>query len=277
MRSIDMSIIGKRYGRLVVLDFDHMGNHGNSYWLCECDCGDYKVVSKSLLTTGKVKSCGCLKHKRRSEDLTGKKFGRLLVVGFDHMVRVDQRSTAKWKCVCDCGNVVIVSQGSLLTGDTISCGCYRNEKFRERVTTHGLSYTPLYGVWNCMKKRCENENDNYYQDYGGRGIRICDEWHDFKNFNDWAVTSGYSDGLTIDRINNDGDYSPNNCRWADAITQANNRRSCRYITYAGNTHTIAEWARLFNISYFTLWGRINRNDMRDFENYFGNNEEDFEG
>lgn len=276
MRSVDMSIIGKRYGRLVVLDFDHMGSHGNSYWLCECDCGEHKNVSKSLLTTGKVKSCGCLKHERRSEDLTGKRFGRLRVIGFDNMVRMGQRSTAKWKCICDCGNVVTVSQGSLLSGDTISCGCYRNEKFRERVTTHGLSNTPLYTVWNCMKQRCENSNDDYYQDYGARGIRVCDEWHDFENFNEWGMTNGYSRGLTIDRIDNNGNYSPDNCRWADMITQANNRRSCRYITYAGNTHTIAEWARLFNISYFTLWGRINRNDMRDFENYFGDNEEVYE-
>lgn len=273
MKTVDMSNIGRRYGRLVVLDFDHMGAHGESFWLCKCDCGNTKIVSKNSLTTGKVKSCGCLKYERFSENLTGKRFGRLYVICFDHMKKGGK---AFWKCACNCGNISIVNQSALLSGVTISCGCYKNEIFKERVTTHGLSRTPLYKVWTGMRQRCENRNANEYQNYGGRDIQVCDEWKDFENFNKWAALNGYEHGLTIDRIDNDEGYRPDNCRWTDRITQGNNRRICRYITYAGNTHTIAEWARLFNINYSTLYDHIEKNDMRDFENYFGDNGEGFE-
>lgn len=120
-----------------------------------------------------------------------------------------------------------------------------------------------------MKQRCTNERSDTYHSYGGRGIHVCDEWLDFENFRDWAFDSGYEPGLTIDRINNNDGYYPGNCRWADRRTQANNRRTNRFVTYGGDTHTIAEWARLFEISYQKLLGRVNRGDMRDFEEYFG--------
>ena len=119
-----------------------------------------------------------------------------------------------------------------------------------------------------MKQRCGNTHFKQYHRYGGRGVFLCDEWQEFENFRDWAFDSGYEPGLSIDRINNDDGYYPENCRWADRITQQNNRYNNRFITYADITHTLAEWSRLLNIDYDKLRRRVNRNDMRDFEEYF---------
>ena len=120
-----------------------------------------------------------------------------------------------------------------------------------------------------MLDRCYNEKTNRYEYYGGKGITVCDEWCNFENFRDWALANGYDDDLTIDRINSDNTYCPDNCRWVDYITQANNRSSCRHITYAGETHTIGEWSRKFGTDYSLFAQRIRRGNMSDFEEYFG--------
>ena len=171
-------------------------------------------------------------------DLTGQKFGRLTVIE-----RADVRSHRReivWRCVCDCGNMKDIPGYSLRSGMTSSCGCWKSEvlaNFKIRSTTHGLYHHPLHGIWNGMKIRCYDKNRKQYKNYGGRGIEVCDEWkNDFKAFYDWAMANGYQKGLSIDRIDNDGDYCPENCRWADNFTQANNSRQCHYIQYDGRTH-----------------------------------------
>lgn len=122
---------------------------------------------------------------------------------------------------------------------------------------HGLKHTRLYAIWCGIKYRCYNKNHSRYEDYGGRGITVCDQWkNDFKSFYDWAMSNGYSDDLTIDRIDNDGNYEPSNCRWADDLTQANNSRHCHEIEFNGETHSISEWARITGISRTTLNSRI---------------------
>lgn len=203
----------------------------------------------------------------RYRDLTGMRFGRLTVLGLDH---IDGNSIYFWRCLCDCGKIVVVRNTSLNNGTTTSCGCYRREATSRRTTKHGLCDHPLYIVWEDMRRRCSREYDQAWYRYGGRGISVCDEWdNDFMSFYEWAMESGWEPGLSIDRLNNDEGYLPWNCRWVDKTTQANNRSTNRLIEYAGETRSIAEWAVIFDINYFTLRARINRGDMRDFEKYFG--------
>ena len=133
-----------------------------------------------------------------------------------------------------------------------SCGNHK----AENLTTHGESRTKLYGVWVSIKQRCENPNATGYENYGGRGIRVCDEWEKADIFLKWALENGYQDGLQIDRIENDGDYTPENCRWVTKKTNLNNKRQCVFIELNGKCHTIAEWARLTGIPYNTIANRL---------------------
>lgn len=189
-------------------------------------------------------------------DMTGEKYGKLLVVEYAGKT---QRGISLWKCKCDCGREVAVQSANLRNGHTKSCGCFRAEWCKENCTKHGLEHTRLYGIWTDMIHRCHNPENSSYERYGARGISVCEEWrNDVRVFYDWAINNGYSDDLTIDRVDNNGNYCPDNCRWATRVEQASNRRSNILITRNGETKTMKQWAISEGIPYQVVWQRIKK-------------------
>lgn len=186
-------------------------------------------------------------------DLTWKIFGKLTVLEYAYT----KNNKAYWKCRCDCGNFCDVPAQTLLNGTVTSCGCNRKEAMKKVAFKHGLRDTRLYQIWCNMKSRCYNENSNRYERYGGRGITICDEWlNDPQAFYDWAMSHGYDDTLSIDRIDNDGNYEPSNCRWISNKEQSNNRSSNHLITYEGKTMNMTQWSEYLGIPRKTLSDRL---------------------
>lgn len=204
-------------------------------------------------------------------DMIGKKFNRLMVI--EECKERDKNRNKVYKCICDCGNITYVKGTNLRSGHTKSCGCYHNDISKKRIiklsTKHGKSNTKLYNIWQGIKQRCCYTKHISYKDYGGRGITVCDTWlHDFDVFYDWAKSSGYKDGLTIDRIDVNGNYEPNNCRWVTRKQQNLNTRQNVYLTYNGKTQTMKEWSDELCVNYNTLRTR-HRNGYDDKECLFG--------
>lgn len=189
-------------------------------------------------------------------DITGNKYGRLTVIAFDHK---DKRGEYYWRCKCDCGNETVASGNKLRTGNTKSCGCLQREHRLEGFNkTHGMTDSKLYVTWLNMRARCNKPTSLMYNNYGGRGIKVCDEWDKaFEPFMEWALSHGYEEGLTIDRIDVNGNYEPNNCRWETKKKQALNRTDNHMLTAFGKTQTIKEWADETGIKYDTIERRIN--------------------
>ena len=198
---------------------------------------------------------------RNIEDLVGKKFGRLTVLKFAGR---DNGNVSCWHVTCDCGNKKIVRNGSLKNGGTKSCGCLKKEATRKRLFKHGVGKTKFYYIWNGMKTRCLNKNDKRFKDYGGRGIKICDRWLKFENFRDDMLESyekhikEFGEKRTqIDRINNDGNYEKENCKFATCEEQANNRRTNHILEFNGEKLNMKQWAKKLGINNTTLCERIN--------------------
>ena len=190
------------------------------------------------------------------ENLTGNRYGRLTVV--QYAGHKGKNQLVHWLCKCDCGNESIVSTSHLKNGHTQSCGCIHREQLSKRATKHGKHNSRLYRIWGDLKSRCYNENVPCYPYYGGRGICICAEWLDFGAFHHWAISNGYADNLTLDRIDVNGNYEPNNCRWVLFAEQMNNMRSNRMISLNGETKTAAQWARALNVPYGRILTRLNK-------------------
>lgn len=189
----------------------------------------------------------------RLRDLTGKKYGQLTTLGVDKIVKGHKY----YLCRCDCGSVKSISGSHLVTGATQSCGCLKSHRTTERNTTHGKSNTRLFSIWQGMKKRCNNSNNQAYKYYGARGIHVCGEWiNDFSKFYNWSISNGYSDNLTLERIDVNGNYEPKNCKWIPFEDQARNRRDTTHITINGETKRMSEWAKESPVTTTTIYQRI---------------------
>ena len=203
-------------------------------------------------------------------DLTGMRFGMLTVIdrAEDHVFKSGARAV-QWNCICDCGNKVAVLSGNLVSGNSTSCGCHRVERTKEVNTKHGgcLNYKGerLYGVWKGMIRRCSDVDNPKYYNYGGRGIKVCNEWlNDYGAFRTWALQNGYDKNApkgecTIDRIDVNGDYCPENCRWANMKEQSRNK-TCTIpdVEYMGEKRSLKDWSEITGINYPTLRSRIVR-------------------
>lgn len=186
------------------------------------------------------------------KNIEGIRFSKLIAV---ERVGTDIHRHSIWKCICDCGNETYVTLNQLISGKTKSCGCLH--------TKHGLTSKGMprreFNIWRNMIDRTSNPNSKDFNRYGKRGISVCDEWRNsFKKFYDWANANGYSDNLTIDRINNDGNYEPSNCRWATVKTQSNNKRNNVLLNFNNETHTLTQWSEILKIKPETITSRLNR-------------------
>lgn len=267
-------LTGQRFGRLTVVSRAE-NKSVRTCWHCVCDCGNEKDILAISLTRGLTQSCGCLHRESTSkvgkshfEDLAEKRFGMLRV-----LERADNHgSQTYWRCQCDCGNTVEVKACRLKNGVKTNCGCIaRKAGYRKSGIpwnkAHGMTDTRIYRIYHKMYLRCYSKVNPAYPNYGGRGITICPEWlgeHGFENFAKWSFENGYADNLSIDRIDNDKGYSPDNCRWATAKEQANNTRSTVFLTYKGKTKSASEWAEITGIRQDTLTMR-KRNGWTDEE------------
>ncbi len=198
------------------------------------------------------------KGHRYAKDITGQKFGKLTAIKIDKVKRNGHTTSTYWLCQCDCGNLTSVEASRLKRGYTKSCGCIRG-KCSEYAVNGKIpdNQKRLYRIWIGMKSRCYNSNSTTYKDYGGRGIFVCDEWvNDFHAFYVWSLRNGYSEKLTIDRIDTNGNYEPLNCRWITQKEQSNNTRKNIVIEYNGESHTFSEWMELLNLDYHVIYGRI---------------------
>lgn len=192
-------------------------------------------------------------------DLTGKHFGKLTVIcrGPDRINKSGK--SVRWKCICECGVETLVDGRHLKNGHTKSCGCEKQisaQKMGKQQATHNRYPTRLYHIWNGLKMRCQNKNNDRFSAYGGRGITVCAEWAgSFETFRDWALANGYRDDLSIDRINVNGDYCPENCRWVSMKTQCENRSNNNLLKLDGETQPVSVWAERIGVSADLLYSR----------------------
>lgn len=248
-----IDLTGKRFGKLFVInrapDTYTKSGHLNVNWLCVCDCGENVIVNGKSLRSGATTSCGLHKQK----DISGKRFGKLTAI---RVVGQDKYSRNIWECLCECGNLTNVMIGNLTSGDTRSCGCGHNGH-----PIHKQSQTRLFNIWQKMKARCYCKTDDAYKDYGGRGICICNEWkEDFIEFQKWAEGNGYTNTLTIERKDVNGNYCPENCCWIPKGDQANNKRN----TIRVYGKTLKEISEITNLKYSTIYSHYKRGNLYEW-------------
>jgi hypothetical protein len=254
-------LTGKKFGRLTVIKENGRTNGKRKLvvWLCRCECGNYVNRTAKALTTSKNSGCDNCKFIR--EDLTGKRYGKIQVIS----MKGHEKGSIIWNCICDCGKELEINTGRLNSGSIKSCGCSKKERMIKQNTIHGKANTRLYEIWIGMKKRCYNPNCHAYKNYGGRGITICQEWlDDFMNFYNWAMENGYRDDLSIDRIDVNGNYCPENCRWSTESEQALNKRETVYYEMFGLKKPLSEWCKCAQTKYIRAYQRL-RNGNNPFD------------
>ena len=245
-----VDLTGQRFASLTVVSrAENIGRRIR--YLCLCDCNKTTTVDASNLRRGLTKSCGCLRQGRKVIDLTGKVFGRLTVFG---RLQDQKPGIAKWICRCSCGREKIVVSKSLVAGKCTSCGCARG--------SHHATKTKTYNAWKVMRQRCRDANATGHERYVDRGICVCERWHDYSNFLADMGPRPFP-GASIDRVNNDGPYSPENCRWSTPSQQARNKSNNHFLEMNGETKILSDWAAQFGINVSTLGFRLKRcgNDL----------------
>lgn len=263
-------IAGQKFGYLTAIEYDHFDGK-YSYWKFRCKCGKYIVRRLDKIYRATTPSCGCYQqgireeaenkrkevqerkryrhdNAKRNRDLTGNKFGKLYVLS---LLSEKSGLEAEYLCECDCGNKVVKKQKYLINpSNNHSCGCGR-----KNAACKDVSRNRLIGIYRNMIYRCYNENSPSYQYYGGKGITVNKIWlgdNGFEKFYQWAIRNGYADELTLDRINPNGNYTPDNCRWADSETQANNKTNNIHVEYYGKVMTLAQFSREIGAEYRLL-------------------------
>lgn len=250
-----IDITGKAFGHLTAIEPVGKSKKGGYLWLCKCDCGNEHVVSAEHLRSGTTKSCGHDKF-----DLTGQRFGCLTVV---KKAEKEKDGRGRWICECDCGNRRAIRTDLLRSGNAKSCGCGIDWKLKpidERIVH----------IHSTMRARCYNKNAKRYKNYGGRGIKVCDEWlgkGGCRRFYEWAIANGYREDLTIDRIDVNGNYEPNNCRWATMEEQNNNRRNSIKVLYKGKEVSLKELCDIFGVSKDTVYKAYKNDGCVDFTDW----------
>lgn len=222
---------GQRFGRLVVTGDAPRGDNTKHRWVsCHCDCGNDCTARLTTLREGRTQSCGCLHrenlaavHAARQKDVTGRRYGRLLVIAKAPSRKVGAKWHGYWECRCDCGATTIVQRAALTSRATTSCGCYQQEAIATRARTHGGAHWPEYRIWGSIVQRCTNPKNTAFHHYGGRGVQVCERWR--RSFGDFIADVGRrpEPGMQLDRINNNGNYEPGNVRWISRDENMKNR------------------------------------------------------
>lgn len=239
-------VIGQQFGRLVIID-EIPNQERYRRVIAKCLCGTIKDFRLTHLKAGKISSCGC--RVRKHKVVLGQKYNRLTIIEDLGVVDGKKRVNAR----CECGRVKSFAFLDIVLAQTISCGCARGQGHK----THGLSKHPLFKLLADMKTRCTNPNAKAYLYYGGRGIKVCDEWHsNFLNFYNWATENGWEKGLEIDRIDVNGNYEPTNCRFVTRKQNSRNKRNTKYATHNGIKLSLIEWSERLNINYEELHKRV---------------------
>lgn len=254
------NIQGLRHGKLVAIKSTGVKKGGSILWDLQCDCGNTHQLTVSQFTSGSSGSCGCMQYQGSPLDLTGQIFGRLTAIEADGVNKAGQYI---WLCSCACGNSHSVTGTQLVEGKTRSCGCYAKEVCGKASITHGRANTPEYGAWKNAIARCHDPENKAYENYGGRGIKVCERWQGLAEigFLNFLEDMGKRpEGASLDRVDVNGDYHPNNCRWTDVYTQGYNTRQNSsnssgktgvsenkdgtwqaYINYKGKRHPLGEF------------------------------------
>lgn len=251
---LNNNLIGQKFGKLTVVDIAPKTKNRSITWVCKCDCGKICKIRNANLLSGTRMDCGCVKLPK---NVIGLKFNRLTILSYTRLYKHHKM----YLCKCECGNIVEVSLSDMKQGFIKSCGCLAKEIRTRGNVVHGLSKTRINKIYRGMIERCSKPNNINYPNYGGRGIKVCDEWlgpQGLINFYAWAQESGYEKDLSIDRINNNGNYEPSNCRWATRSEQQNNTRKNRKYELNGELYTIPQLSRKYNIDIYTLRNRLEK-------------------